>query len=298
MEQLNEHIKGSHVKISQDIIDLTESEPGIEETKQSEVLMETNEFMYKLCDYECEDKDAFNNHNSNEHDTIISDKDIENMGGKVLTAFFCKVCKFITDNGEDLKTHDVNCQTSPTVTKYKCEQCEFENEDKEILKKHIDSPHCNICKISFITKKFLEEHINKEHKIQPFACDLCKFVTEKEDNLNEHKSYVHEETFEYKNSKDITGKKMEQKEFINAKETKEVKQINQCNVCNFKALNDTDLQFHKQTVHESQLLILRALQDLTARIGVLTNDVFNLKVNSIIIEKDVYQVVKNEMLKK
>ena len=44
------------------------------------------------------------------------------------------------------------------------------------------------------------QHINKEHKIQPFACDLCKFVTEKEDNLNEHKSYVHEETFEYKNS--------------------------------------------------------------------------------------------------
>ena len=62
------------------------------------------------------------------------------------------------------------------------------------------------------------------------------------------------------------------------------------------ALNDSDLRHHKQTLHDSQSLILRALQELTTRIGVLTNDVFNLKVNSIIIERDVYQVIKNEIV--
>ena len=222
------------------------------------------------------------------------------MGGKMLSGFFCKVCKFITDNVEDLNTHKVKCQIPDNLVKYNCDKCKFETKGNEILNKHIENTHntpklhpCERCAKHFITEILLEEHIEKEHNKKSFPCNLCTFVTENKDNLEAHKSYVHDQTIEYNNGKDDT------EEIVKLKEQRNPQEINEhrkCDLCSFMALNDSDLRHHKQTLHDSQSLILRALKELTTRIGVLTNDVFNLKVNSIIIERDVYQVIKNEIV--
>ena len=41
----------------------------------------------------------------NSHENRISDEDIEKMGGKILSEFFCKTCEFVTDNQVNLDTH-------------------------------------------------------------------------------------------------------------------------------------------------------------------------------------------------
>ena len=141
------------------------------------------------------------------------------MGGKMLSGFFCKVCKFITDNVEDLSTHKVKCQTPDNLVKYNCDKCKFETKGNEILNKHIENTHntpklhpCERCAKNFITEKLLEEHIEKEHNKKSFPCNLCTFVTEHKNNLEAHKSYVHDKTIEYNNVKDDTEEIVKLKE--------------------------------------------------------------------------------------
>ena len=49
-------------------------------------------------------------------------------------------------------------------------------------------------------------------------------------------------------------------------------------------------------MHDSQAYVLRALTELTAHIRVLTNDVFALKSSSIMVEKEIYDIIKTDVV--
>ena len=67
--------------------------------------METEGRSCDRFEFECNDQTMLNEHIVLTHDNRISDTDVEKMGGKVLTEFFCSLCDFITDNKEDLDSH-------------------------------------------------------------------------------------------------------------------------------------------------------------------------------------------------
>ena len=102
----------------------------------------------------------------------------------------------------------------------------------------------------------MEKHTKEEHT--SFQCNSCNFDAKGPEEFNKHMktSHIEEPTLMYKN----------------------------CSLCGYKALSDADLKAHKQTIHESQVLLLRAVRELTENVKTLTADVFYLKSNSIIID--------------
>ena len=83
--------------------------------------MEDNQDVYKLscntCDFEGNDSFTVEEHTSLKHENRISDDDVDKLGGMVLTEFFCTLCKFVSDNNDDLLTHSKSLHKSnDTVT--------------------------------------------------------------------------------------------------------------------------------------------------------------------------------------
>ena len=72
--------------------------------------------------------------------------------------------------------------------------------------------------------------------------------------------------------------------------------LKNCDLCSYQALHDSDLRVHKQTIHDSQNLVLRALKELSENVRTLSNDLLDLKSNSIIIEKDIFTFVKSDII--
>ena len=86
---------------------------------------------------------------------LISEKDIDKLGGSIMTEHFCTLCQFVTDNSEELNMHnqtmhedlcsisdDIPAKNSTEVSpKYHCGKCEFSVEDKGDLDLHIDATH-------------------------------------------------------------------------------------------------------------------------------------------------------------
>ena len=153
----------------------------------------------------------------------------------------------------------------------------FSTENKEELNLHIDANHkpeittafkCQQCDETYPEESLLKQHISNVHVLQLFRCHLCKFVTDSNIEFKEHEKQIHDPNSDYKT----------------------------CDMCSYKALHESDLRIHKNTFHDNQLFVLRAIQELTTNIKTLTTDVFHLKSNSIIIEKDVFALIKKDIV--
>ena len=112
------------------------------------------------------------------------------------------------------------------------------------------------------------EHVNSLHVDDFVRCHLCKFVTINEDKLKEHEQQVHDESAKYYN----------------------------CSHCSYKAIHESDLRIHNQTFHDNQAFVLKVLQDFAVTIRALSTDILSIKANSIIIEKDVFQNIKGDIV--
>ena len=124
---------------------------------------------------------------------------------------------------------------------------------------------CDKCANEFNEKDQLTKHIYDIHEFQLLRCDLCKFVVNDKTIFDAHlQAHDADVTIEYKN----------------------------CSFCSYKALHDSDLRIHNQTFHDNQAIILSALTVMSESIQSLSADVFELKSNSIIVDKDVYRLIK------
>ena len=166
------------------------------ETHHIEVV-ESVELCCSKCDFECTDEGTLKKHNSGNHENSMSDLDMDKIGGKILTKYFCKQCDFITDNDANLDAHkqtiheeprrrknssnaDSNTPESKTVTKYNCEKCKFSTEDSENLTIHMARHHspeirfvCEKCETKYPTEELMKQHIIYNHTNQLFSCDQC-----------------------------------------------------------------------------------------------------------------------------
>ena len=127
---------------------------------------------------------------------------------------------------------------------------------------------CEVCGSVFPDHAFLMQHVENVHEDQSWRCHMCKFITNESDKLEEHKQSSHDSNIVYIN----------------------------CNLCSYKALHESDLRIHQQTFHDNQALVLRALQELTSTVRTLTTDVFYLKTNSIMIEKDMLELIQGNIV--
>ena len=119
MQDLNEHVERIHKSMeNSNFENITENEDITgKKTSQSQVFIEAIEFPCNICEFECNDLQTLRNHNASKHEEVISDQDIEKMGGKILSDKFCTECKFITDNEEDLNKHVNALHEAPTDVK-------------------------------------------------------------------------------------------------------------------------------------------------------------------------------------
>ena len=187
--------------------------------------------------------------------------------------FSCQSCEYATDKKQQLEEH--SRISHPIERAHDCQQCEFESTSKSDLDDHILRKHpmpvhfkCDLCEKIFTEKEELSEHYITSHQTQNFRCHKCKFVTKSKAEMENHSC----------NHDDIS--------II----------LKNCDLCSYQALHDSDLRVHKQTIHDSQNLVLRALKELAENVRTLSNDLLDLKSNSIIIEKDIFTFVKSDII--
>ena len=73
---------------------------------------------------------------------------------------------------------------------------------------------------------------------------------------------------------------------------------NECNLCEFKANGKTEMKEHIETSHFSNisLYMLTTLKELTAVVRNISNDILQIKSDSIIINNDMMSLVKGDIV--
>jgi hypothetical protein len=158
---------------------------------------------------------------------MISENDVDKIGGKILTEFFCHVCKYISDNKQDLykhvtaqtpteklseseapqpahesgETEEVSVQNMNDQLKYNCGKCIFSSEDTDKLNDQIDNLHnatetlkCEKCEIECTGERQLIKHIQDVHELEAskvHKCKKCEFQSVNISKLNEHRQVDH-----------------------------------------------------------------------------------------------------------
>ena len=250
---------------------------------ENDVLMETEDRSFDRCEFECNDQTMLNEHIVLTHDNRISDTDVEKMGGKVLTEFFCSLCDFITDNKEDLDSHSkLAHNTNETKTEdlgvhstsedfssdtqvhpsslsnenllvadevevkslmFTCGDCEFSTENKGTLTNHIDVNHKPNQSSS---EESLSQHIVDKVNVTDDEEDL-KFACKKCENHFDSQTSL---------SEHIEGKHL-------------IIKIYKCNFCDHRSTNEKEFKIHNDTRH------------MTVKVKVKQNEVPGLKKQTI-----------------
>ena len=125
---------------------------------------------------------------------------------------------------------------------------------------------CNQCRKEFTDKNNFDKHVEDDHTPKLPTCNKCLSNAENQKKPEAQENNSDEPEILY----------------------------HTCNLCSYKAHSETDLEVHKHTVHASEVLVLRAVRDLTENVRTLSADIFYLKSNSIIIEKDFFALVKSD----
>ena len=169
--------------------------------------------------------------------------------GEHLKLFQCSNCDYKIGPKRYLKSHINQVHGVLDIKMHKCNNCHFKTGKIEDLNKHIREVHdgkqnwlCDICNISFKSKKALRNHEDTNHK-----CYSCGFKTGLKDDLNKHVHEVHDE----KHFCSICGK-----HFFTASQLKnhvtvvhERQKNHKCYYCDFKSRLKEDLAKHIYEVH-------------------------------------------------
>ena len=128
--------------------------------------------------------------------------------------------------------------------KYKCHGCDFVTNLSQDMIIHIQIKHdsgfqpfkCAICDFESLWEAPLYRHVELEHSKKPkFSCDLCVFITDDEEALQDHNKYLHPPE---------DPMKMEQTE-------EKENFLYTCSQCNFTTQIKSDLEFHVYQRHEN-----------------------------------------------
>ena len=221
----------------------------------------------------------------------------------------CRKCNFEATDENILKNHIRSCheneKSNPEASKFTCQSCEYITSKKQEIEEHMRSSHgperlqkCQQCKFSSTSKTVLDDHVQKEHVVmEQFKCELCAKTFSDKENLTVHVNTTHvTENFRCHTCKFVTTIKTEIENHNCNVSNDGGKVLEKCDMCGYEALHESDLRIHKQTLHDSQNLVLKALQQLTENVRTLTQDVLDLKSNSIIIEKEIFSFVKSDII--
>ena len=150
----------------------------------------------------------------------------------------------------------------------------------------------------------LNQHISEEHSVKSFPCDLCKFSTEEKGKLEQHFGYVHDRSMEVDEPEVVDLSNLEtffcdvcnftSFSLEATMKHKEAKHSLTCERCTFKTLQVSTMKAHEEK-HDS-VLILKALQDLTKAVGAVSNDVLQMKSDSITVNNHLMRLIKDEIV--
>jgi len=123
-----------------------------------------------------------------------------------LKKFVCKICEIEFYSIPELMSHtNEDHPDQPLVSEseikimYECQYCEFKSKFQSTLWRHVKALHaeqcnfaCTECGQSFLTKRFLTIHINKNHDpTKVYSCQQCDFKSENRHYVYRHVKGVH-----------------------------------------------------------------------------------------------------------
>ena len=174
---------------------------------------------------------------------------------------------------------------------YKCDLCAFCTATTNSLKDHKKNKHtkeetftnpmylhsCIAC--DFETNDFLKlmNHIKETHKPKPTSmpappshkCDLCEFVSDSVTSLQSHIESHH-------------------RSHMNIR----------CTLCEFDAVDKNGMKQHIETNHNQdiQLHVIKALNELKTVVKTLTDDIHQIKCDSIMMNNDLLNSFKDKII--
>lgn len=161
-------------------------------------------FLCKYCDLAFTKSDICQNHELNEHNSMLPHKcnfcpfQVDNRNSVILhikeyhntdKPFVCVQCMKGFGRRSDLKKHTV-CHTG--VRPFMCPVCNKNFSRNTNLTKHMrihsgDKPHvCSLCPRSFVTKGDLYRHQQIHSESRPFQCTKCSANFTRKDKLHQH----------------------------------------------------------------------------------------------------------------
>ncbi|XP_044762946.1 zinc finger Y-chromosomal protein-like [Coccinella septempunctata] len=177
-------------------------------------------------------------------------------GSKIVKAFTCELCDYVTVRKRDLKRHMdvVHYFKSTKYTTHNCSFCDFKS-TKTVLEQHVKKMHpkeksntCNLC--NYLTG---QENLMKLHQAEAhsnYKCDLCDHVTDTESHLRYHVNYHHLklmlficDTCCYSTPKKKSLKLHIQDVHLKAKN-------HHCSFCDYSCTKNKYLRCHIENVHK------------------------------------------------
>ena len=219
-------------------------------------------FVCDICDFETEDRSILTEHNNDVHKSQFkctkcslsssSEQEVVNHDVKEHSnpQLSCQSCDYTSKSADDLKNHIENVHDSidvvveenvQNVTVYKCNMCEFSSQVKQMVKGHMSEKHknkvvlgsfkCDDCNYIGVRKESLEQHRKIKHVEEAkseniFYCDLCKYETKIEDNMQRHQQDVHHRKMDGRSTDTMP-----------------------CELCTFIGKTDDALKNHLENVH-------------------------------------------------
>ena len=171
---------------------------------------------------------------------------------------------------------------------YKCNDCSFSATNTDILKDHKKDEHtkeketssyptflhsCISCDYRSNNYSLLMLHIDDKHRPIPTAsllykCEECGFTSESINGLLVLKTSTH------------------------------MRAVKKCNLCEFEAMDSIEMKEHIETSHCSSLTLymLTTLKELTTVVSKLSEDILQIKSDSIIIYNDMMSVIRGDIV--
>ena len=265
--------------------------PNFKQRSKEELPIITNQIISESiytcdrCSYEGKDFDTLYTHIISQHDNksqvnlkyLNSNPTIFTANDNVYISSTSPITATTTIISDEIK--EVNYEN----------KCYFENECPQVS--------CGICAEVFISIQECSSHMDSCFL---YNCEMCEFKTDEKDILKEH-IMCHRTKMEvnlncklsdYETSR--TDNLMKHKNMVHF----------ECDKCEYQAEAKDELMEHINTVHvEHPVLLTMAIRDLiksqsklSRQMTYLTNEVFNLKTDSMMMSNQIQQVLKDDIL--
>ena len=247
------------------------------ETNHNNYLLSKSDYLNvkcKFCTFETDRHSRMKSHIASLHYTSVSET-LVNTADDTRT-YRCVTCATISVSKQAAADHFVSQHCSFPVLR--CELCETDIKIKSSFYKHLNSEmhreyyrrslRCPYCQFATLSTKALQKHtaathgITKKKTSQPksktgkFPCDKCKYVADRNGDLNAHKKRVHGfekgrdgfyscEECDFKS----TNKDKLAYHTRSAPDHSAAKNSVCCEICDFPASNLAGLRYHKFIRH-------------------------------------------------